>query len=521
MATYSRPGVYIEESLNPLATLNADPSDSIAAFVGTSAGGGPMGPLLVTSWTQYQALFGGVSGASDDLAYALFNFFSNGGGSAYVVRAANANATAATLSINGTQTPTPAPVLIVTAAAPGLWASDATSISRVFITIQPSTVTGVNRFDMTVEVGTGSFLAAREQFVDLTMDRADARYAPDIVNSPQVGSKYVTIANQIAVGTAFTNLLNPAVSTKVPLTGGSDGTGTPDVVAATQRLDSVDRNLVINVPGANAADVTTLVGWAAAAQPARHFIVADVPKPASGELAAASVTAMTGFADALPNSSHVAVYGPWQYTVDPSSKAGALRLTAPGGAVVGQYLRTDASRGVFKAPAGVGAVLSGVVQPYLDFTNAQQDTLANAAVNVLRTIPGSGVCIMGARTQGIGFPDKYVPVRRLLIALKSGLTSVTRFALFENNSEDLWATVEDVVGNYLTSLYNVGAFKGDTSAEAFYVKCDDTNNTPADADAGVVNVEVGVALQKPAEFVVIRLGQTQTGSTVTDSLEEE
>lgn len=517
MATYNRPGVYIEESLNPLIDPTTDPGDAVAAFVGVSTGGGPIGPTLVTSWTQYQALFGGVSGVSDELAYALYSFFANGGGQAYVVRAINTNATAASLSINGTQA-TPAPVLIVTATAAGIWASDVNSVSRVFVTVQPSALTP-DRFDLTIEVGSGTLLAARETFVDLTMKRDDPRYAPEVVNSPVIGSKYVTIANQIAAGTTWTNTLNPASTTKVPLTTGTDGTGTPDLVVATQRLDSIDTNLVVNVPGANSTDTTSIVNWAVTS--GRHFVVADAPAPAAGETPAASVTAMTAFADALPNTSHVAVYGPWQYGLDPASRAGALRPTAPGGAVVGQYLRTDNSRGVFKAPAGIQTVLTNVVQPHHIYTNAQQDTLANAGVNLIKPVPGSGVCIMGARTQGQGYPDRYVSVRRLLISVKSTLSNITRFALFENNNDDLHSTIEDVVGDYLMGLYNIGAFKGDNPNDAFYVKCDDTNNTPQDLDAGLVNIEVGVALKSPAEFVVIRLGQTNSGSTVTDSLEEE
>lgn len=518
MTNYTRPGVYVEESLNPLSEIVNDPAESAAAFVGVVSAGGPVGPILITSWSQYQALYGGIANLNDDLAYAVYSFFANGGPGCYIVRALNTNATSASLSINGTQA-TPAPVLTVTANAPGIWASDPASVSRVFVTVQPTTATGVNRFDLIIEVGSGTLLAAREQFVDLTMDRNDPRYAPDVVNSPVVGSKYVSLANQIALGTAFAATLNPASTTKAPLTAGTDGTGTPDLVAATQRLDSVDRNLVVNVPGANATDTTSIVNWAVTS--GRHFVVADVPKPASGETAAASVTAITAYADALPNVSQVAVYGPWIYLADPGSKAGAMRLTAPGGAVVGQYLRTDASRGVHKAPAGTQTVIAGAVSPYTTYTNAQMDTLASSQVNLIKTVPGSGVVIWGARTQGFGFPDRYVPVRRLLIALKSGLTSVTRFATFENNNEDLWSTTENVVDTYLQGLYDLGSFKGDSPDQAFYVICDATNNDQQDMDSGTLNVEVGVALANPAEFIVIRLGQTQAGTTATDSLEEE
>jgi phage tail sheath protein FI len=512
MPTYLRPGVYIEESLRPLSNLDADPAEAAAAFVGR-AKSGPVGPVLVTSWNQFQALFGQISYATDDLPFAVHNYFSNGGRGAYIVRALPSDATAATLMVyDGTGTTTADEVFTVTAQAPGVWASDSTSASRVFVSTRPS-ATGSSRFDVVIDVGNNTYLAASETFTDLSMDPADTRYAVDVINSPVVGSKYVTLTRSVNI----VNNAAPGTTTKVPLTGGTDGVAAVDFVAAAARLDSVDRNLVINVPAASSADVTSIVTWAEAG--GRHFIVADAPKPANNETAAASVTAMVAFADALPTSSHVAVYGPWTYNADPSSTAGAMRLTAPGGAVVGQYLKTDAARGVHKAPAGIHTTLANVLQPVHNYTNTQQDSLAGAAVNLIRTIPGSGVVIWGARTQALTTPDRYVSIRRLLIGLKTSLYQITRFAVFEGNDEDLRSTVEEVVGQFLQQQFDLNAFKGDTPDQAYFVICDDTNNSPADVDAGLINVSVGVALKSPAEFVVIRLGQTQAGATVTDNLE--
>lgn len=514
MPTYYRPGVYIEESLRPLSDVTSDPADAAAAFVG-KAKGGPVGPLLVTSWTQFQALFGNIAYETGDLAYAVYNYFNNGGRGAYIVRAVPSDATKATLLMyDGVGVTTTNEVFTVTTQAPGTWASASTSASRVFVSVRPSAVGG-SRFDLIIDVGNSSYLAATETFTDLTMDPEDPRYAIDIVNSPVVGSKYVTLTRSTNIAAS-----NPApgTATKTPLTGGTDGVAAVDLVAATALLDNVDRNMVINVPGANATDITSIVNWAVTS--GRHFIVADVPKPAANETAAASVTAMTTFADALPNVSHVAVYGPWYWASDPGSSAGSLRLTAPGGAVVAQILRTDSSRGVHKAPAGVQTRIDGAVQPYSYYTNTQLDTLSQSAVNYLRVVPGAGVVIWGARTQSLLTPDRYVPIRRLLIALKASLHEITRFAVFEGNDEDLRATVEEVVGSFLQTQYDLGAFKGNTPEEAFYVRCDDTNNPPATVDAGLINIEVGVALKSPAEFIVIRLGQTPAGTTATDSLEE-
>lgn len=514
MATYTRPGVYVQEYLNPISDIVANPGDSAAAFVGVSTGGGPVGPTLISSWAQYQALFGGVGTTNDDLGYAVYTYFSNGGTPCYIVRAVNSDATAASLTIQDTEG-SPANTLTVTANAGGTWASDSTSSSRVFITIQPSTPVG--RFDLTVEVGSGAFLAARETFVDLSMDPLDGRNAVDIVNSSVVGSKYVHLTSVFS-GSYATNK-NPAGTTKTPLTGGTEGTGSPDVGAAVAaNLSNLNLDLIINLPGASAAAVSAAVTFAAAS--GRHFVVADVLKPAVGETAAQSVTAMTGYQSTLATtSSYVAIYGPWLYVVDPGSKAGALRLTAPGGAVVGQYLRTDAVRGVQKAPAGVSTTLVPVVGPYAEFTDAQQDTLVAAQINLIKTLPGAKVCIWGARTQASGFPDRYVPIRRTLISIKSTLVAVTQFAVFEDNNEILWAQITDQCTQYLTALLSAGALKGNRNQEAFYVTCDATNNTPNSIGAGIVNVEVGVALQNPAEFIVIRLGQMDAGASANDSLD--
>lgn len=512
MPTFFRPSVYFEESLRPLSDVATDPAESGAAFVG-KAKGGPNGPILITSWPQFQSLYGSISYETNELAYAVYSFFANGGRGAYVVRATASDATSASLMLyDGSGTLATDEVMTVSALAPGIWASDSASSSRIFVTTKASVT--ANRFDLMIDIGTSTFLASSETFVDLSMDPADPRYAVDIVNSPVVGSKYVRLtrsANIVANAA-------PGVSTKVPLTGGTDGVAAVDLVTATQRLDQVDLNLVINVPAATAAEATSIVTWAEGT--GRHFVVADAPKPASGETPAASVAAMNAFADALPNSSHVAVYGPWFYMADPGSTAGALRLTAPGGAVVAHYLRTDASRGIHKAPAGVATTLSGVFQPYALYTNTQLDDLAKSAVNVVRTVPGAGVVIWGARTQANAAADRYVPVRRLLISLKSSLNEVTRFAIFENIDAQLRESVENVVTQFLRGQFDLGALKGAGPEEAFFVRCDSTNNPQSVEDAGQVVVEVGVALKTPAEFIIIRIGQHQSGSVASDSLEE-
>lgn len=507
MATYQRPGVFIEESLQPLADPAIGSGDYIAAFVGSSTRGGPVGPVLVSSWTQFQSLFGDIRTSPDDLHYGVWQYFANGGHLAYVVRGVNANAVAATLSINDTAG-SPAPTLKVTASSPGLWASDATSPTRIYVTVQPST--GGGRFDLTIEAGTGAGVLARETFVDLTLDPADSRNALAIVNSPTVGSRYVTLAT-LGTWTGITN--NPAASTKTPLVGGTEGTGTPDLVAAAQKLAAIDAVITLNLPGvSNGTTLTDTINWAAPRT--NIFVVVDGPKPAATDGAVEVAAAMTTFVASLPTSSYAAVYGPWLYLADPASSVpGAMRLVAPGGAVVGQYALTDTSRGIHKAPAGLDTAVKGVLGVHSQFTEAQLDTLNTAGVNVIRKVTGAGFCIMGARTLNTRMPDRYVNIRRSLISLSKSLRDITAFAIFEPNNAGLWGQIEVVVEQYLIAQMQSGLLKGSIPATAFFVKCDAENNPPSSQNAGIVNLEVGVALNSPAEFIIIRIGQFDGGAT--------
>lgn len=524
MATYLHPGVFVEETLQALADPNSDSSEAVAAFVGTNGKGGPIGPTLITSWSQYTSLFGDVRGVNDPLAFAVYSFFNNGGSQCYVVRAVNADATSASLTLNdvdadGAGADTAEACLTLTAKSPGKWASDPLSTARIFVTVE-AVATGSTRFNLIVEVGSGVNRRAREQFTDLSLDPSDARYAIAVVNSPTVGSKYVSAA---AVGTygvdSTTGYVgNPAPISAAPLTGGSDGTGTPALATATTLLDSVDNILLVNLPAvSDATTLTSVINWAAAA--GNRFVIVDAPKPEASDDALAITTAGTALTASLPASSYGAVYGPWLYVRDPSSSVpGALRLIAPGGAVLGQYAYNDVLRGVQKTPAGTAASVKAN-NVAAKFTDAQLDSLNQASYNVIRSVPGSGFCIMGGRTLATGTPDRYVNVRRSLMYVKRNVLSLSRFAIFEPNDQSTWETIETVLEQFLNAFWQSGGLRGATSRDAFYVKCDRDTNDDASVNAGIVNVQVGVALHSPAEFIVIKVGQFDGGTNVTDSTE--
>jgi phage tail sheath protein FI len=190
----------------------------------------------------------------------------------------------------------------------------------------------------------------------------------------------------------------------------------------------------------------------------------------------------------------------------------------PCGAVAGVFARTDTTRGVWKAPAGLEATLVGVPELSVPLTDAENGELNPLGINCLRTMPAAGRIIWGSRTlQGddrLASEWKYVPVRRTALFIEESLYRGTQWVVFEPNDEPLWAQIRLNGGAFMQNLFRQGAFQGKTPAEAYFVKCDKETTTQSDINLGIVNVLVGFAPLKPAEFVVIKLqqiaGQIQT-----------
>ena len=213
----------------------------------------------------------------------------------------------------------------------------------------------------------------------------------------------------------------------------------------------------------------------------------------------------------MTSSSAAAVYYPNLWVADPIGRgSGSLRKIGPAGSVAGLYLATDASRGVFKAPAGITTTVQGVVAVEKSFTSTELDSLnsSTAPVNALRQIPGAGLSVMGARTlKQDGTANKYVNMRRSLNYIRKNLKNLTEFAVFENNDERLWARINTSLTVFLNEYRNQGGLRGANNTQAFFIKCDAENNTAQAIANGEVHIQVGVALQYPAEFVVIDLSQ--------------
>jgi phage tail sheath protein FI len=183
----------------------------------------------------------------------------------------------------------------------------------------------------------------------------------------------------------------------------------------------------------------------------------------------------------------------------------------PTGAVAGVIARTDGSRGVWKAPAGTDAGLNGLAGLTVSLTDDENGQLNPVAINCLRSFPVWGRVVWGARTlKGADQQAdeyKYLPVRRLALYLEESLYRGLKWVVFEPNDEPLWSQIRLNVGAFMQNLFRQGAFQGNTPAKAYFVKCDSETTTQNDINLGVVNILVGFAPLKPAEFVVLRIQQ--------------
>ena len=279
-----------------------------------------------------------------------------------------------------------------------------------------------------------------------------------------------------------------------------DGT---DYEAATSILDSVDLINVVCAPG-DSVSTEAYQKLLTFCVRRRAFLIVDSSSSwtrqsvTSDPAGAVATLGLTG-----PAARNAAVFYP--------RLLGALPAC---GAIAGVMARTDARRGVWKAPAGVDATLdsAGLAD---NLTDAENGQLNRVGINALRTLPGIGSVVWGARTlrgaDQLGDEYKYIPVRRTALFVEESLWRGLRWAAFEPNSETLWASIRLSVGAFLDGLYRQGAFQGHTSTTAYFVKCDSETTTQDDIDAGVVNVFVGFAAMRPAEFIVLRL-QMAAGS---------
>lgn len=578
MAGYLHPGVFVEEVSSGSKPVEGV-STSVCGIVGI-AKKGPLGePILCSSWDDFITVFGDYTTAGQ-LAYSAYGFFNNGGKSLYVVRTAHyatisqvtsttAVASIATLS-SGTYTTlkveagyrsftspgthgdnisitiaTNSKATATLTAAVGTLTTVATlstvegiAINSVlkFAAADFRKVTAVDTTNKTVTFAAGlaaTYTAAStvtssefdltvlensitvETWPQLSMVDASDNFVETVINNPTTGSGYIKVTDlDAAIGNG---LDNPAVGTTA-LASGADGTGS---LAATDyigdssarngmyALDDIDDINIVCIPDGAGVLAVTNAGLSYCASRKDCFYIADMP---------AGKTPTTGkaFKDTITTNSYGALYYPLIYVNDPLSSTGTKKLVYPSGHIAGAYARIDNTRGVWKAPAGVEGVLYGALDIEYNVTDSEQDTLNPYGVNCIRNLKGIGVTIWGARTLSADAEWKYVPVRRVFEYIEESILSGTNWAVFEPNNENLWFKLSVSVSSFLNNLWKDGGLAGSKPSEAFYVKCDSSTNPQSSIDVGKVIMEIGVAPLKPAEFVVIRIGQWDGGKLVQE-----
>lgn len=307
----------------------------------------------------------------------------------------------------------------------------------------------------------------------------------------------------------------PAVSNgTAKASAASDGTSlsSTDLIASESAktglfaLEKADLfNLLCIPPFQGDTDMSPVIPQATAyCEKRRAFYVIDAPATWNNKDAAKSGVSNLG------SSKNTAVFFPQLVEANPL-RENQLENFPPCGAVAGIFARTDATRGVWKAPAGLDATLVGVPKLSVSLTDAENGELNPLGINCLRSMPAVGRVVWGARTlQGndqLASEWKYIPVRRTALFLEESLYRGTQWVVFEPNDEPLWAQIRLNIGAFLHNLFRQGAFQGKTPREAYFVKCDKETTTQNDINLGIVNIVVGFAPLKPAEFVIIKFQQ--------------
>ena len=508
----SYPGVYIEEIPSGVRTITGV-ATSITAFVGWAPKGATERAELVLNWPDYERKFGGLDQRSP-MSYSVYHYFSNGGQRAYIVRlvttgstTAADNAIAASRSFNDR--------LKLTAKSPGVWANNYAIVTK-------QRADDNTRFKLVVtDVKQEKKGIPVETFENLSMSPQSARFVENVLKeesslvSAEVENNATTPPEDTVIPTSGDN--KGVIPDTAKLQNGSEGKVLAPNDAAFETallpasgtggaylLDRIDLFNLLCVPG-ETTDVQ-LQKLQEFCRKRRAFLIADLPESFDFDDLSEGLDATLTGKDAI----NAALYFPAVIAPDPLQENRPAEFPACG-FVAGLYARTDANRGVWKAPAGTEASLTGVIGVKIPLTNDENGVLNPMAVNCIRTFPIYGTVVWGARTlQGNderGSEWKYIPVRRTALFIEESLFRALKWVVFEPNDEPLWAQIRLNVGSFMNDLFRQGAFQGRSPREAYFVKCDKETTTQSDINRGIVNIIVGFAPLKPAEFVIVKIQQ--------------
>jgi phage tail sheath protein FI len=518
------PGVYIEEIPSGVRTITGV-ATSITAFVGYATRGPVNEPRLVQSFTEFTRVYGGLSPQST-MSYAVQQFFLNGGRDALILRTAHLTgagnkASKGSVDVGGTGSKK----LTLQAASEGAWSGKL--LVRIDQETSDKDASTPKLFNLSIkDTGTGVIEVLRNLPPDSSL-AALIEQRSSLVRATTLPTVRPDKHPDVPPGE---DPFDPAQTSRYSaMTAGADGdqvetdlVPSSDTGTGVFALARADLFNLLCIPPFLPPSATTggrVLGSDAKGRATkfcadhRALFVVD-PHPDWAAPAAITTggtkldTYVTGISSA--DRKNAALYFPYFRAVDPE-QGGAVVEFAPCGAVAGVMARTDATRGVWKAPAGLDAGLSGVQELKAKLTDGENGVVNPLGVNCLRTFPVVGSVVWGARTLSgadiLASEWKYVPVRRLALYLEESLYRGTQWVVFEPNDEPLWAQIRLNVGAFMQNLFRQGAFQGASPRDAYFVKCDGETTTQNDRDLGIVNILVGFAPLKPAEFVIIQIQQ--------------
>lgn len=515
MPNYLSPGVYVEEM--PAGTRPIEGvGTSVAAFVGLAAQGPVNEPILVSNWSQFTETFGDFV-ENSYLAHAVYGWYLNGGGNCFVVRIAPNSGKSNGAAPKAIAAPKAAVLggYTVTAIAKGAQAE-----KKIELAVEPAG--GENppegEFKLVVKVDGKS----SETYDHVTTRSGDNNVATKV----NTASKLINLEETGQAGALMpvgqtVELVEQEAAPQPPSTenlGAGDYVG--DVAQRTGfgGLEAVDEITMVAAPDLAAAleqgaiDLDTFkavqLGMIAHCElMGDRVAILDTPPGLNAQEVHNWRVNQAGY-----DSKFATMYWPWVEVFDPAS--GRNRFVPPSGHMAGIWARNDDTRGVHKAPAN--EVVRGALRLQTSITKNEHDLLNPVGINCVRSFPGRGVRVWGARTLSSDAEWRYLNVRRLFNYLEESILMGTQWVVFEPNDHQLWARIRRTISSFLVNEWRKGALFGTTPDEAFFVKCDDETNPAEGIDAGQVVCQIGVAPVKPAEFVIFQLSQFSGGTSLVN-----
>lgn len=504
--TPTYPGVYIEEIPSGVRTITGV-ATSITAFIGRAKRGPVNEPITIYNFGEYERIFGGLW-LESSMSYAVFDYYQNFGKEAIIVRLCN-DASEADI-ILPTSAPEPNNELHLKASNAGGWGNHLT----VTVDYDTKDATDTDLFNLTVTEKNGS----TEKHANVSVNPLSPRYLPIVLERKSMLVKVTQDENGSPV---MPNVRPDGRTVDATTDSGSDGSllsetqFTTDTRLNKEGLYALEKAKIFNLlcipPHTLTGNIepSLITSAVTYCREKRAMMIIDPPSDWNSKTDAISgLESYPGVSN--PFSQNAAIFFPRII------KSNILRDNQPEefvpcGSVAGVFARTDSQRGVWKAPAGSEASLANVQKMSVPLTDEENGELNQLGINCLRAFPVYGRVVWGARTldgaDRMASEWKYIPVRRTALFIEESLYRGTQWVVFEPNDEPLWAQIRLNVGAFMHNLFRKGAFQGTSPRDAYYVKCDSESTTQNDIDLGIVNIEVGFAPLKPAEFVIIKIQQ--------------